>query len=495
MNTPIPPRSAVLEAMDTAINGVVEPKPKPPEQWRAFPVDVLPKTVGDFVKAAASAIGCDASFVALPLLVCLARAIGNSRVIRLKRTWTEPAIVWAAIIGKSGTHKTSAMHTAMKFLEAKQATAMKEHAEKLKGYLEDFAVYERDMAVWKRSKTKEPPPKEPVVPVCNRYTTSDTTIEALAALLAVQYDGLLVARDELAGWLNGIAEYKGGKGSDLGHWLACWSAQPLTVDRKTGAIKMIHVPRAAVSLVGGIQPSVLQTAIGREHLQNGLCARLLLAMPTPRPVVWTDATVDKQTETRLSDLIDNLLTIQAGTDEDGNPEPLPLDLTDEAKALWVDYYNRHRAEGTELDDDLAAAWSKLEAYTARFALIFQLCDWAAGITDGDAIDETSMAAAIQLSDWFGGEARRVYGMFAEDDAAQQQRELVELIQRRGGKVTARYLSHASRQHRKPGEAEAALERLVKARIGEWQDVPSGPDGGRPTRVLSLIASGNGNTTS
>jgi hypothetical protein len=60
------------------------------------------------------------------------------------------------------------------------------------------------------------------------------TIEALAALLAVQFAGLLVLRDEL----GGIAEYKGGKGSDLGHWLASWSRVPLTVDRKTGAQRM-----------------------------------------------------------------------------------------------------------------------------------------------------------------------------------------------------------------------------------------------------------------
>jgi hypothetical protein len=26
-----------------------------------------------------------------------------------------------------------------------------------------------------------------------------------------QFDGVLVSRDELAGWLNGIAEYKGAK--------------------------------------------------------------------------------------------------------------------------------------------------------------------------------------------------------------------------------------------------------------------------------------------
>ena len=181
-------------------------------------------------------------------------------------------------------------------------------------------------------------------------------------LLATQADGLLVCRDELSGWLNGIAEYKGGKGSDLGHWLACWSAQPLTVDRKTGDIKMISVSHAAVSLTGGIQPRILQRAIGREHMQDGLCARAIAR--DARSLVQSfgsDATIDLLIEQRMTELFDRLLTLEPAANKHDEPEPFPLDLSSEAKVLWVEYFNRHRAELAELDDDLAAAWSKLES--------------------------------------------------------------------------------------------------------------------------------------
>lgn len=474
---------AVIRAADNSIGKSVSTAPTI-EPYTPFPVAALPAAVAPFVAAAASAIGCDPSFVALPLLACLARAIGNKRVIRLKRTWTEPAILWAAIVGKSGTHKTPAIQTAMQFLQRKQAEAIAQHDEALAQFEQEKALYERDYAAWKRlKKNTEPPPWPPQEPVCQRYVTTDTTIEALASLLAAQFDGLLVSRDELAGWLGGIAEYKGGKGSDLGHWLASWSAAPLTVDRKTGTTKMLHVPRAAVSIVGGIQPGVLRTAIGQEHLQDGMCARLLLAMPDPKPVRWSEAIVDPPTEAALASVFDGLLSLEPAADEDGHPAPFAMPLTAEAKVAWVEYYNRHRAELADLDDDLAAAWSKLEAYAARFALTFQLCSWAAGDAEGDAVDEASIRAGIALADWFGGEARRVYAVLAESEADREDRELVELIQRKGGSVTPRDLMRCSRRYATSAGAEAALDALAKAGRGSWQNVPTGPKGGKPTRVF------------
>ncbi|MCC7083764.1 MAG: DUF3987 domain-containing protein [Pirellulales bacterium] len=450
-----------------------------------FPVEVLPGIVGTFVVEAAAAIGCDASYIALPTLACLARAIGNKRVIQLKRSWHEPAIVWAAIIGKSGTHKTPALAAATDTLQNKQQEATAQHQNALQQHEQDRAIYERDYAAWKRSRTTEPPPWEPALPALQRYIVSDITIEALADRLHQQFNGVLVIRDELAGWLNGIAEYKGGQGSDLGHWLASWSAAPLTVDRKTGAIKTVHIPRASVSIVGGIQPGVLRSAIGREHMMDGLCARLLLAMPQAKPVRWTEATVSPATEATIGKVYERLLALEPAADEEGNAAPFAMPLTEEAKAVWINYYNRHRAEMAELDDDLAACWSKLEAYAARFALIFQLASWAQGDADGDSIDQNSMDAAIGLADWFGGEAKRVYGIMVETEQGREQRELVELIRRKGGKVTGRDLMRCSRRYPIAEDAEAALDALVAAGYGRWQFNDHGGHRGRQTRLFSL----------
>jgi hypothetical protein len=165
-----------------------------------FPVDALPRSVREYIGAASAAIGCDPSFIALPLLASLARAVGKRRVIQLKRTWTEPAIIWAAIIGKSGSHKTPAMKLSLQFLERRQSKAVSEYNSAMVQYEQDKACFERDYVAWKSlRKGTEPPPTPPQQPGCERFMTTDTTIEALASLLHAQIDGVLVERDELAG--------------------------------------------------------------------------------------------------------------------------------------------------------------------------------------------------------------------------------------------------------------------------------------------------------
>ncbi len=71
-------------------------------QFQPFPTDTLPEPMRGFVVAGAKAMGCDTSYFALPMLTSVAAAIGNTRRIQLKRGWTEPAILWTAIVGDSG---------------------------------------------------------------------------------------------------------------------------------------------------------------------------------------------------------------------------------------------------------------------------------------------------------------------------------------------------------------------------------------------------------
>jgi hypothetical protein len=315
-----------------------EPGDNTPD-YQPFPVDALPEPIRGFVAAGAEAIGCDPAYLALPLLTALAAAIGNTRRLELKRGWYAPPILWTAVVGESGTTKTPAFKLVMLPVRERQKQALKRHAEAEKQHEADLARWEKECATWKRDKNgAADPPEKPEPPHAERFVISDTTVEALAPILMENPRGLLLARDELAGWIGSFDRYSGGKGgADSANWLSMHSAESVTVDRKTGTPRTIHVPQAAVCVTGGIQPGILQRALGAEHRESGLAARLLLACPPRKVKRWTEADNDPDAETRLKKLFDRLFELQPSVDDEGEPRPVLVKLTPEAKAVWVSY--------------------------------------------------------------------------------------------------------------------------------------------------------------
>jgi hypothetical protein len=147
-------------------------------------------------------------------------------------------------------------------------------------------------------------------PVLRRVVCGDVTIEKLAEVLADNPRGLLVARDELAGWLGSFTRYKGKQGgNDAPLWLEANRAGTWIYDRKTGDRKHYFVPRAAVSVTGGIQPGVLTRALTAEFLDAGLAARLLMAWPPRRLKHWSKVEVSPDAEEAYQKTLDRLLQL------------------------------------------------------------------------------------------------------------------------------------------------------------------------------------------
>jgi hypothetical protein len=449
-------------------------QPRSPYDWQPYPVEALPEPAHGYVTAAAAAIGCDPSYVALPLLAGLASAIGASCRIRLKRGWSEPAILWTVIIGESGSLKSPAAEAPLRPIISRQAEAMRRYRAALE-------QYEHLCESASRS-------ERPGRPVCARYLCGDITVEALVDRLAEAPRGLLLYREELAGWLRSYDAYRGGRGGDLAHWLSIFAQRPLMMDRRSADKTTRYVPYPTVSIVGGVTPGVLRACLGHEHFEDGLAARLLMAMPPARPKRWTEYDVTPECLTALVQVYDALygldLSVDAQTDE---ASPLDIPIGPAAKVLWVAYFDQHAGELAELSGNLAAAWSKLEAYTARIALLFHCVRLVTGQTNPGAIDEESMAGAIQLSRWHGRETRRIYAQLQESAEQRERQQLVQLIRKRGGQITVRQLMHASRRYRESSDAaEQALEGLVKHGTALRKDLPAKEQGGRPTAIYKLV---------
>ena len=457
--------------------------------FQPFPTDALPQPVRRFVRTGAQAVGCDPSYFALPMLTALAAAIGNTRRIELKRGWAAPPILWTAVVGESGTAKTPAFRIVMRPIRQREQRALAQHAEALADYRQQLVRHEAELAAWKRDRLAGEPPLAPGEPQAQRSIVSDATVEALAPILLANPRGLLLACDELAGWLGSFDRYSSGKGKDAAHWLSMHAGDSIVVDRKTGEPRTIFVPQAAVCVTGGIQPGTLRRALGIEHRESGLAARLLLSCPPRTAKRWTEAEIDLQTEADIARLFDRLYELEPLSDDNGQGRPAMVELTSDAKALWTNYYDGHGQEQVELEGDLAAAWSKLEEYAARLALVIHLTRWAAAdrtLKTSEAADAASVSAGIRLAQWFKGEARRVYGRLEETDDESARRRLAEWIDLRGGDASAREVQKGCRWLSAPGAAERALIDLVRAGEGVWEPTPPGQVG-QPTRRFRLSA--------
>lgn len=452
------------------------------EQFQPFPVEFLPKPIRDFVVANALAFNCNVAFLVLPVLATLAASIGNSRKIRLKRSWLEPAIIWAVIVANSGTRKSPPIDAGVKPLRDRQSKALKIHSEQMVEHEQAMAAYN---AALRKPRGGEPP-QRPHEPVAERFVVSDLTIEALAFLLAQQPRGLLVCRDELDGWISGFDQYKGGSGSDAANWLELHGGRSLTVDRRTGTPKTLHIARASCSLVGGIQPRILTAKLTSAHVASGLMARMLFAFPPPRPSRWTDADVDQCVIDRYVRIVEILSDIQFVPGDNGELMPGLVDLSPDAKHRFAQFVNEYGAENADVDEALTASFAKLEGYAARFALVLHLTRWAAGEqVDPNICDLASIEAGVALSRWFTNEARRVHGLLTETGGELERRKLIDWIHRHGGRTTASDLSTGSRHYQPVEKAETALRELVDDELGHWHPIQTTDKGGRPSRMFIL----------
>ncbi len=459
------------------------------KSFTRFPIEVLPDPLSKFVKVAAKAIGCDASYVAVPALVVAAGAIGNSYRVVLKGGWSEPAILWAAIVGESGTLKSPAFKLALKPLKRAQQAAIQQHTEEANEYEQTLVRYEADKAKWKKN-GKGDPPLRPEPPRLRRVIVSDVTVEALAPILLDNPRGVVAARDELAGWVNSFDRYGNGRGSDAPAWLSMYDADSVIVDRKTGMQRTIFVPAAAVSVIGSIQPAILARSFSIEHRESGLLARLLLTMPSTRPSLWTESEISQDVEMEFDALIGRLLELSPGVDEDGSPRPRFIPLDDDARALFINWHDAHALETAEQTGELAAAYSKIKGVAARLALILHCVRVAADdstVVSPGRIDRGSVRSAVTLVEWFKNEIGRVYEVLRESDEDRDRRRLVEWIDRRGGSVTVRDLTHGLQQYRNATDAaRAALDDLVQAKFGRWTHPAPSPRGGRPSPRFQLV---------
>lgn len=271
----------------------------------SFPLDVLPEDVQQFVLTQSRVIGCDPSALAMCVLANASAAIDHRTTLRMMKygNWHVSPRLWVLLVGEPSDKKTPAFSAATHHLVAVDNARWK--------------AWDAACEQERKLDPKADPPPKPA-----RLWTADTTVEACGDILTRQDRGILIRRDEIAGWIGSMERYasKGGTGSaDRAFWLQAFDGGPFIIDRiKRGSGRIENL---SVSILGGIQPACLGELDGLTS--DGLLQRfvpVLMRHPT-EPI---DEPIGEPWEAHRR-LIETLV----------NATPATVLLTDTARKGWT----------------------------------------------------------------------------------------------------------------------------------------------------------------
>ena len=238
-------------------------------------------------------------------------------------------------------------------------------------------------------------------PQRRRAMLTDTTIEALTRILGENPRGVILFRDELAGWFANLSRYS--NGTDRPIWLEAYGGRPYSIDRKSDE-EPCYIKRFSVAILGGIQPDRLNDML--DGPDDGLVPRFLPYWPEADGMdfVRHPENVGRLTEPllRLTELMPN---------DDGSPVLMPL--SSEATDIFEAWKNNRTRSERYLTSRLKAAFGKADGHVIRLAINIELIKWAGNEFEDNPpskISVESIKAAIQLrEEYFKPMQLRVFG--------------------------------------------------------------------------------------
>lgn len=459
-------------------------RPPPP-----FPLDMFGPFWAEWIATQADRISVPPDFVAYPLLSCCAALVGNSRKVYAWGNWSEPSIIWTAVIGNPSSRKSPSLDVSRDLLAKIEASLADGFPETLRQWETDKEAAEASRQAWKdqvkeAAKMGTPAPimpekaVEPEKPQRPRIVVGDTTQEALAGLLLANKRGLLCSRDELSGWLEGFGKYNKG-GGDRSFWIEAYGGRPYVVDRVKSP-EPLHIDRLSVSVTGGLQPDRAASLLMSGD-DDGLCARFLLAMPDALPPRRPGVSVD--TDCAL-DALRRLHGLDMGISDDGRSAPITMRLSPAA----LDILEQWQADAYATDCDAIGVYGshlgKLHGYVLRVALVVELMRWAAGaeLTPPQEVSAEVFSAVCDFMDSYARPmALRIYGDAALPAAERGAAQIARRIRRDGLHIiNARVVR---REWRLPGltDIESVSEAIEVLCDAGWLTPAGSRSGGTPGR--------------
>jgi hypothetical protein len=374
----------------------------------AFPHDVFPPSLSDWLSRASRGAGTLLDHVAVPMLGVTSSLIGKSRRIQASASWIEPMTLWACVVGQSGDRKTPGLKVITRALDRIEAENAPSYSDANFKHLARVEKAKAEMKRWRREcadaieKKREPPrmPIEAVDPgdfIHPSLYVADCTVPRLAKLCEVRPRGMIQIRDELAALFTGMKAT-----GSRPFYLEAWNGDRFVVERVADD-RCFVVENLLVGLIGGFQPDKIARAFAGD--EDGMYGRFLFGWPaTPPYNALTDNILEVDPE--FQSLLTKLIRLPS-EDEKGKFSPRTIPLSAEAREEFEDYrqFVDHTKRGIEGREQQWLA--KSETHVLRLAGTLAFLSWAgmsssAGLEsitaalEPNEIDQRFVAGAVKL---------------------------------------------------------------------------------------------------
>jgi hypothetical protein len=471
----------------------------------AFPVEVLPGWLGEYVAAIATATQTPPDLAGMLALAVLATVTAGAVEVQPRAGWQEPLCLFIAVGMDAGTRKSSvfsAMTRPVADFEHDQAAAA------LPGITETAVlrrIADQAAATAEATAGKAPASQQEearaeaiaraaeasalVVPPVPRWLVDDATPEALAGLLATY--GRIALLSPEGDVFDQMAGRYSQAGPNLGVYLKGHAGDLLKVDRRGRPPEYVERPCLTIGLA--VQPEVLRGLAGRPGFGGrGLLARFLYSLPAslvgrrqagappvPQPVV----------DRYALELQALAASLAVPTGDDG---PALLTLDQAAGELLLGFERELEPRLAAGSGDLAhlAGWAtKLAGATCRLAGLLHL---AGHLRDGWAqpIGADTFAGAARLAGYLVEHARAVFDLMGADLRIEDARWLLDWVSRTNQAQFSRRDAYRAAPRGRFGKAIDLDPTLGLLEEHGWLrrvDVDaSGPKGGRPPSPRFLV---------
>lgn len=365
-----------------------------------FPIDIFPKPIQTYMLECHDTLDSSIDYMGCSLLWLISVSIGNAMNIEVKKGWYENSTVWISVVGKAGLGKTPSINNVVFPL-------LKLNSKQIKNYYKQLDRFDYYSALTKKEQQET---EEVDKPIKSQFIANDITLEALVDLHQESDNAIGVFKDELAGWLKDMNKYR--DGSDLEFWLSTWSGKAVNLNRLSRRGSFVEKP--LIPVLGGIQPSILNSFYTDENKENGFMDRMLLSFPDLSVDTYNDREMDMETISWYNDTIISFYeTIKLRVikrDDDGLIEPLTCRFSDEAKIEWKRIFNE--ITNVQNDDNeneyMKSMLPKQKSYIPRFALLLHVFnDFFNEGGNSLLISKESVLNAEKISKYFIATAKKI----------------------------------------------------------------------------------------